>query len=650
MIQPRDLTQSADTSLPFALDYATMRHRFLAAARAAGAALSEHIHPLHGPDGTTIATDVALIGQADAAKLMVLISGTHGVEGAYGSACQTAWLAQKANWALPDDTAVLMVHLINPWGTAWSRRVNEDNVDLNRNFIDWTTRPPVNPGYAELHSALVVPALEGPERIAADDALAEQTRAKGQTKISSIIEAGQYDFPDGLFYGGDAPVWSNRVLAAILAQFGQRAAQVIVFDLHTGAGPYGYPALLSVSPVDHPGLAWGAQIFGPAMGQVITGQTSTTTTGIAATATGYVSNFVREAMPQARVLPLVMECGTLSSAEMQRRVVEDNWLHLFGKLGSDRAQRIKSELVQGFIPQDESWQQICLATSLRHFDNALSALKKVEALPRTAAAPKSPLSIAPKGTAAVEVVDLHKSFGPLEVLQGVNLIAYPGEVVSMIGSSGSGKSTMLRCINLLEQPNSGRIVIDGEVVRMKTAVKGAATIADQRQIEHIRARVGMVFQSFNLWPHMTVLENIIEAPIHVLKEPRADAVEHAHALLKKVGLSDKHAHYPGQLSGGQQQRAAIARTLAMRPKVMLFDEPTSALDPELVGEVLRVIRQLAEEGNTMILVTHEMQFAREVSHKVMFLHRGRVEEEGSPADLFGQPRSERLRQFLARTF
>ena len=197
MIQPRDLTQSADTSLPFALDYATMRHRFLAAARAAGAALSEHIHPLHGPDGTTIATDVALIGQADAAKLMVLISGTHGVEGAYGSACQTAWLAQKANWALPDDTAVLMVHLINPWGTAWSRRVNEDNVDLNRNFIDWTTRPPVNPGYAELHSALVVPALEGPERIAADDALAEQTRAKGQTKISSIIEAGQYDFPDG---------------------------------------------------------------------------------------------------------------------------------------------------------------------------------------------------------------------------------------------------------------------------------------------------------------------------------------------------------------------------------------------------------------------------------------------------------------------
>ncbi|MFZ1469399.1 MAG: ATP-binding cassette domain-containing protein [Paracoccaceae bacterium] len=255
-----------------------------------------------------------------------------------------------------------------------------------------------------------------------------------------------------------------------------------------------------------------------------------------------------------------------------------------------------------------------------------------------------------KGTAAVEVVDLHKSFGALEVLKGVNLTAHPGEVVSMIGSSGSGKSTMLRCINFLEQPNSGRIVIDGEAVRLKTLAGGLTAPADMRQIEQIRARVGMVFQNFNLWPHMTVLENIIEAPVHVLKESRAQAIDHAHALLKKVGLSDKPGYYPGQLSGGQQQRAAIARTLAMRPKVMLFDEPTSALDPELVGEVLRVIRQLAEEGNTMILVTHEMQFAREVSHKVMFLHKGVVEEEGPPADVFNDPKSDRLRQFLARTF
>ena len=185
---------------------------------------------------------------------------------------------------------------------------------------------------------------------------------------------------------------------------------------------------------------------------------------------------------------------------------------------------------------------------------------------------------------------------------------------------------------------------------MKKAADGSALPADIRQVERIRSRVGMVFQNFNLWPHMTVLENIVEAPLRVLKEERQAAIDHAHALLKKVGLSDKHAQYPGQLSGGQQQRAAIARTLAMRPKLILLDEPTSALDPELVGEVLRVIRQLAEEGNTMILVTHEMQFAREVSHKILFLHQGKVEEEGAPAEVFTNPRSERMRQFLARTF
>nr|WP_246713586.1 ATP-binding cassette domain-containing protein [Rhizobium esperanzae] len=250
---------------------------------------------------------------------------------------------------------------------------------------------------------------------------------------------------------------------------------------------------------------------------------------------------------------------------------------------------------------------------------------------------------------SLEVHDLHKRFGPISVLNGVSISAQPGEVVSMIGSSGSGKSTFLRCINLLEQPYDGRIVIDGEEIRMKKTSTGNAIPVDTRQVERIRSRVGMVFQNFNLWPHLTVLENIIEAPLHVLKERRQAAIDHAHALLKKVGLSEKHAQYPGQLSGGQQQRAAIARTLAMRPKLILLDEPTSALDPELVGEVLRVIRQLAEEGNTMILVTHEMQFAREVSHKILFLHQGKVEEQGAPAEVFTNPRSDRMRQFLART-
>jgi ABC-type histidine transport system ATPase subunit len=242
---------------------------------------------------------------------------------------------------------------------------------------------------------------------------------------------------------------------------------------------------------------------------------------------------------------------------------------------------------------------------------------------------------------------VHKSFGALEVLKGVSLTANEGDVIAMLGSSGSGKSTILRCINLLETPDSGRISVGGELIRMTRNKAGRVIPADQNQVDRIRARLGMVFQQFNLWSHMTVLENVVEAPIHVLKIPKAEAHERARAVLNKVGLDDKLDYYPSHLSGGQQQRAAIARALAMEPAVMLFDEPTSALDPELVGEVMRVIRQLAEEGRTMIVVTHEIGFAREVSSHVVFLHLGRVEEEGPPRELFGTQKSERFRQFLA---
>jgi len=249
--------------------------------------------------------------------------------------------------------------------------------------------------------------------------------------------------------------------------------------------------------------------------------------------------------------------------------------------------------------------------------------------------------------AALVVEDLHKSFGDLEVLKGVSVSANEGDVISMIGSSGSGKSTLLRCINLLETPDSGRVYVEGELIRMRPTRNGHAVPQDHKQVDRIRSRLGMVFQSFNLWSHMTVLENVIEAPVHVLKVPKAEAIQRAEALLAKVGIAEKRSHYPSHLSGGQQQRAAIARALAMEPKVMLFDEPTSALDPELVGEVLRVIRQLAEEGRTMLIVTHEMGFAREVSSEVIFLHAGRIEEHGPPAQVFGNPKSERCRQFLA---
>ena len=252
--------------------------------------------------------------------------------------------------------------------------------------------------------------------------------------------------------------------------------------------------------------------------------------------------------------------------------------------------------------------------------------------------------------ATLEVQNLCKRFGSNEVLKGINLTANKRDVVSIIGSSGSGKSTFLRCINLLETPTSGDVYVHGELIRMKSDKRGERVPEDQKQVARIRSRLAMVFQGFNLWSHMTVLQNIIEVPVHVLKIPRDEAIAKAEALLHRVGLYERRDYYPGHLSGGQQQRAAIARALAVDPEVMLFDEPTSALDPELVGEVLSVMRGLAEEGRTMLVVTHEMAFARDVSNRVMFLHQGRVEEEGDPKVLFANPKSERFRQFISSTY
>ncbi|WP_084338710.1 ABC transporter ATP-binding protein [Pseudomonas indica] len=250
-------------------------------------------------------------------------------------------------------------------------------------------------------------------------------------------------------------------------------------------------------------------------------------------------------------------------------------------------------------------------------------------------------------TAALEIRNLHKRYGDLEVLKGISLTARDGDVISILGSSGSGKSTFLRCINLLENPHQGQIRVAGEELKLKPARNGELVAADNKQINRLRSEIGFVFQNFNLWPHMTVLDNIIEAPRRVLGQSKAEATEVAEALLAKVGIADKRHVYPTQLSGGQQQRAAIARTLAMQPKVILFDEPTSALDPEMVQEVLNVIRALAEEGRTMLLVTHEMGFARQVSTEVVFLHQGLVEEQGPPQQVFENPQSARCRQFMS---
>lgn len=247
---------------------------------------------------------------------------------------------------------------------------------------------------------------------------------------------------------------------------------------------------------------------------------------------------------------------------------------------------------------------------------------------------------------ALVVEDIHKTFGQLEVLRGVSLEAHEGDVLSIIGASGSGKSTFLRCINLLEQPDAGDIRIGGEQIRFKMK-KGVRVPADIKQVERLRSRLGMVFQSFNLWSHMDVLHNVTEVPVHVLGVSKAEAKERAEHFLNRVGLWEKRDAYPAFLSGGQQQRAAIARALAIQPRVMLFDEPTSALDPELVGEVLKVIQDLANEGRTMILVTHEMKFARDVSSQVIFLHQGQVEESGTPQHVFYEAQSERCRTFVS---
>jgi arginine/ornithine transport system ATP-binding protein len=249
----------------------------------------------------------------------------------------------------------------------------------------------------------------------------------------------------------------------------------------------------------------------------------------------------------------------------------------------------------------------------------------------------------------LQAEDIHKRFGAHEVLKGVSVRARQGDVIAMIGSSGSGKSTFLRCLNLLEQPNQGRIVVDGEELALVPDKDGSLRARDAAALQRLRSRVAMVFQHFNLWAHMTALQNVIEAPVQVLGLPRAEAVERAERTLQRVGVYHRKDAYPAHLSGGEQQRVAIARALAMEPRVMLFDEPTSALDPELVGEVLRVMRSVAEEGRTMIVVTHEMGFAREVSRHVMFLHQGRLEEQGPPDEVLARPRSERLRAFLSST-
>nr|WP_315412644.1 aminotransferase class I/II-fold pyridoxal phosphate-dependent enzyme [uncultured Pseudomonas sp.] len=341
--------------------------------------------------------------------------------------------------------------------------------------------------------------------------------------------------------------------------------------------------------------------------------------------------------PQAGMFVLVDVRGTgLGSLDFAWRLLREAGVSVLDAAAF-------GEPAQGFVRLSFTLSEERLADACRRI---AAFVTRLAGEPRTAPVPIVDVAPPVQAKKMIEVVDLHKRFGNIEVLKGISLTAHEGDVISLIGASGSGKSTLLRCINMLEVPDQGSIHVDGESIKLNYGRPGAPLVADARQLVRIRSTLGMVFQNFNLWPHRTVLENLIEAPTQVLRESRAEAIERAEALLDRVGLAAKRNEYPAFLSGGQQQRVAIARALAMRPKVMLFDEPTSALDPELVGEVLRVIRSLAEEGRTMILVTHEMAFARDVSSKVAFLHQGMIEETGSPDSVFIDPRSERCRQFV----
>jgi hypothetical protein len=355
-------------------DFTVQRERFLAAARQAGAKLTQYPHPLKGPKGEALATDVAVLGNPLSSRLFVVVSGTHGVEGYYGSECQIDWLAVNHANTLPADTAVVMIHMLNPWGTAHLRRVNEDNMDLNRNFIDFSKPLPVNARYEDLHDIYLSKDLNGPERAAADDLMDKYSQESGWSEIKKIVEAGQYTHADGIFFGGQQPSWSNRTLLTIIQTHLAHAKAIVSFDLHTGAGAYGHPMLMAIAEKGYPSLQPAREVFGPWLYVLITGKNIGSNTGVTATATGYLSQFMLDNLPDTQLIQLVVECGTYDGETMHHLVRDDHWLHLYGDPQSPQGKKIKGELFEGFYPQDKDWQQLVHLRTQQIFNRAFSAL------------------------------------------------------------------------------------------------------------------------------------------------------------------------------------------------------------------------------------------------------------------------------------
>jgi Protein of unknown function (DUF2817) len=358
--------------------FTAQRERFIKAARAAGAELTEFVHPLRGPRGEMLATDVAVIGDPHAPKRFMVVSGTHGIEGFYGSESQIAFLHALQERQLPADVCVVMVHLINPWGTAWLRRVNEDNVDLNRNFLAFDKTLPDNARYEAFHEIYLCRDLDGPERQRADQRLASEIERLGRATVMSIVEAGQYAHADGIFFGGQQATWSNRTLRDIAQRFMEGAHTAMSFDLHTGAGAFGHAMLMAVAEKTYPALDKSQSIFGPWLYTVITGPAETSDSGIAATATGYSSQALLDSLPEVGLMQLVIECGTYDGARGHLALRDDHWLHLYGDPEDAVGRRIKNGLLEHFYPADNHWRELVHLRTRQIFDRGLEALRQIE--------------------------------------------------------------------------------------------------------------------------------------------------------------------------------------------------------------------------------------------------------------------------------
>ncbi len=355
--------------------YQELRQRFLATAQENHATLVHYPHPLKGMQGEELFTDVAILAKPGTKKWLVSVSGTHGVEGFYGSMCQTGYLEHLARTGRDETVGILMVHLINPWGTSWQRRVNEDNIDLNRNYLDYSRPLPQNPWYDTVHALFKKDCATGAARAASDAAWQTKEQELGPTELQNRLGTGQYRHQDGLYFGGFAPAWSNLTLRAIMQEHLAGCTDAISFDLHTGAGAYGHPMLMGIAEHDYPGLADAAQIYGAWLYQILTRPGQTTDTGISAAATGYTSQAMVELMAGKRFAQLVIECGTYDGNTVgHQALIDDHFLHLQGEPEGEHFRRVKAALMEFFYPSDNDWRELVWVRTRQIFDRALAAL------------------------------------------------------------------------------------------------------------------------------------------------------------------------------------------------------------------------------------------------------------------------------------